>query len=270
MPAEATRPGLAPLGEGTDERGEASEACKRLPAEPDDRTAYERRRDALFLFLARPFWARIALVHLLCIVGDGAFFFFLMVNWQAMCTPVDGECEPRDWWLNLSLQILNGLFTYGVLITSPWRAANAVHLSCSPRTTAAGYDMNGRPTEAIWFFIPRARRRAIIALLLGNTLGQIANQATRIVYNSYEAAETWPGVLWVNLFFAQNMACAATAGALQWYEESRLRKACPNNFPPGPVAYFREWIRTSDWLAGWRVRRMLGARLGARSRTSNL
>ena len=24
---------------------------------------------------------------------------------QAMCTPIDGRCEPRDWWYNLSIQV---------------------------------------------------------------------------------------------------------------------------------------------------------------------
>ena len=33
------------------------------------------------------------------------------MNWQAMCTPVDGLCEPRNWWYNLSIQVRNGVFT---------------------------------------------------------------------------------------------------------------------------------------------------------------
>ena len=98
-----------------------------------------------------------AVVHLLWIIGDGALFFFLLMNWQvcnptqrglqpcaarpatlcgpacnpmrcglqpyaagsiallmnrrqAMCTPVDGMCEPRNWWYNLSIQVRDGLF----------------------------------------------------------------------------------------------------------------------------------------------------------------
>ena len=45
-------------------------------------------------------------MHLLWIIGDGALFFFLLMNWQAMCTPdEDGLCEPRNWWYNLSIQV---------------------------------------------------------------------------------------------------------------------------------------------------------------------
>ena len=113
--------------------------------------------------MSRPFWGWLAFLHLLWIIGDGAFFVFLVLNWQvdkskgrrgawheawrmahgvrhgvaacvvhgvwrmthrvtasvaatlhshqllphapqAMCTPVDGRCEPRDWWNNLSIQ----------------------------------------------------------------------------------------------------------------------------------------------------------------------
>ena len=45
-------------------------------------------------------------MHLVWIIGDGALFFFLLMNWQAMCTPdEDGLCEPRNWWYNLSIQV---------------------------------------------------------------------------------------------------------------------------------------------------------------------
>ena len=94
-----------------------------------------------------------------------------------MCTPVEGRCEPRNWWYNLSIQVLNVLFTYGVLVTMPsnpnpspnpslgnhspnpspnpgpsptlspnqvtmpWRLADAHHLGCSRHSTEAGCDL---------------------------------------------------------------------------------------------------------------------------------
>ena len=48
---------------------------------------------------------------------------------QAMCTPVEGRCEPRNWWYNLGIQVLNVLFTYGVLV--PMMPSNP---SPTPRT----------------------------------------------------------------------------------------------------------------------------------------
>ena len=60
----------------------------------------------------------------------------------------------------------------------------------------AGCDFYGRPTTAIWFHIPQAHRRRIMPLLLGNTFGQFANQATRCVYNTFDAQYSYPGSLW--------------------------------------------------------------------------
>ena len=56
----------------------------------------------------------------------------------------------------------------------------------------AGCDFYGRPTTAIWFHIPQAHRRRIMPLLLGNTFGQFANQATRCVYNIFDAQYSYP------------------------------------------------------------------------------
>lgn len=211
----------------------------------NDASALEAARDATLRFLARPFWAWLSLIHILLIVGDGAFFFFLLVNWQAMCVPdASGKCEPRNWWYNLSIQVLNALFTYGVALTMAWRLANAHHLCCSRRSCAPGRDLYGRPTDAIWFSVPVGHRRAIVALLLGNTFGQFANQATRIVYSDFASADGFPGNVWTNVFFGQNMLCAFAAAVYQAVQESRVRRADPQRFPPGPVEKLAALVRS--------------------------
>ena len=110
--------------------------------------ACSKRRATRRSFLARPFWAWLGVLHILLIIGDGALFF-LLVNWQAMCVPdASGKCEPRNWWYNLSIQVLNALFTYGVALTMAWRLANAHHLCCSRRSCApAATSTAGRPTR---------------------------------------------------------------------------------------------------------------------------
>ena len=52
-----------------------------------------------------------------------------------------------------------------LLTTLPWRVANVWHVSCSPRDCSAGLDFYGRPTNAIWFHIPRRPRIAILVLI---------------------------------------------------------------------------------------------------------
>jgi len=197
----------------------------------------ELARDDLLLFMSRSYWGYLAIVHLFLIIGDGALFFFLLMGWQTLCGPnFEPSCERRDTTYNISVQILNGLFTYGVLVTMPWRLANTHHLWCSRRSSQAGCDFYGKPTEAIWFHIPPAHRKGIMALLLlGNTLGQFANQATRIVYFDFELQATSPGSIWTQVFFFQNFACAFAGAIYQAVQERRLRLGQSGRFPPGPL-----------------------------------
>ena len=172
-----------------------------------------------------------------------------------MCTPVDGICDPRNWWYNVSVQVrrrpLLGLWrapsrrcprswrVYGdpaprplglarcstasspTECSSPCRGGSptrttsaarharrrrgpfaiahasptldaprpnhkptprAPRPSPSPSPEQAGCDFYGKPTHAIWFHIPTAHRKAVVALLLGNTFGQFANQAPYAPY----------------------------------------------------------------------------------------
>lgn len=65
---------------------------------------FERIRDSVLLFLLRPCFTHLAIVHILLIVMDGALFFFLMVGAHNMCSP-QFDCPTRNFWLNLSLQV---------------------------------------------------------------------------------------------------------------------------------------------------------------------
>ena len=124
----------------------------------------------------------------------------------------------------------------------------------------AGCDFYGRPTTAIWFHIPQAHRRRIMPLLLGNTFGQFANQATRCVYNTFDAQYSYPGSLWTrsscttlppplplplplprplplplpltSVFFGQNFLCALAGVLYRAVQEQQLRRSQPNLFPP--------------------------------------
>lgn len=133
--------------------------------QPDDTTCVERIRDKTLAFLAAPLlslWTVVSIMLLLMIVGWGALLFFLLIN----VAPGGG------WWQNISNQVLAALFTYGVLLTAPWRLANVHHLWCSVRSSAPGGDFYARKTEAIWFHIPAFHRKGITLFMLGNTAGE--------------------------------------------------------------------------------------------------
>ena len=53
------------------------------------------------------------------------------------CVALFLDCQPRNWWLNWSIQLLNVNFTFGALVALPWRLANSWHLwglACPGRT----------------------------------------------------------------------------------------------------------------------------------------
>ena len=207
----------------------------------------EAHRDQLLRILDRPVFQTVGLVVILLIVADGAFFFFLLVGWQAMCRPRT-DCDPRNWWYNWSIQILNILFTYQALITMPWRSTNFLHLagwSCPHRNNHPGLNLYGVSDSNLWFHIPVRRRLSISTLLLGNCIFQFFNQGTRFYFYNHERQGSFPGNIWTNVFFAASFACAGAAGLWQAHEAARLRAKHPRGtFGPGPLEILRNlWDR---------------------------
>jgi hypothetical protein len=206
-------------------------------------TTYERRRDALLKFLSSPVWNWLGILVTLGIVIDGAFFFMILVGML--------EIRPeatKNWWYNVSLQLLCGFFSYSHLITLPWRLANIEHLASARRSSATGVDFYGLPSASIWFHIPPGARKVILILLMEAAITQYINQAMRLVFYSYERSETPLGVLMVNLFFGLSFLGGISGGIYQARQESRLRKARPDLFSASAVEVAAGVYR--DWRAG--------------------
>jgi len=199
----------------------------------------EKSRDALLKLLDSTFFRYLGILVLILVIIDGAFFFFLLVGWQAMCNdPTRTDCDPRDWWYNWSIQVLNVLFTYMAVVSMPWRCINAIHLSggaCPRRSFEIGHDLYGRPTELIWFHIPRLHKALITAQLLGNCIAQFINQGTRIYYPDFDSQNKAPGSIWTNVFFGLSFFLAFTGVCCILHQEGKLRKEFPGRFGPGPV-----------------------------------
>lgn len=204
----------------------------------------EKCRDSIIDMLDAPFFQCLGIFVLFWVITDGAFFFFLLMGWHAMCEPKD-DCDPRNWWLNFSIQFLNVLFTYMATVSMTWRCTNLLHLlgwSCPNRAHSEGLDLYGCPTEQIWFHIPRRARIVIMVQLLGNCIAQYINQITRAIFWTYDESDVYPGVLWTNLFFALSFLLAATGGACVVWQEHKLRKAQPDRFGPGPVDIIKGFL----------------------------
>jgi hypothetical protein len=78
-------------------------------------TITERYRDTLLRTFDLPIFQYIGIFIIVGVVIDGAIFFFLLMGWHTLCHPVT-DCEPRNTVYNISIQILNGFFTYMAIV----------------------------------------------------------------------------------------------------------------------------------------------------------
>jgi Protein of unknown function (DUF2985) len=213
----------------------------------------ERYRDAILRALDLPIFQSIGIAVLLGVIIDGALFFFLLVGWHTLCTPRT-DCEPRNRIYNISIQVLNGFFTYMAIVTLPWRVSNFLHLtqcSCPPRSNAIGCNLYGQLDSDLWFHIPVRRRLYITIILLLNCFFQFVNHATRFVKITYDEQDKAPGNIWTNVFFAAAFLSAGIGGVWIAVEAAALRKAQPGKFGHGPVDtvkhlyrhHFLRWLR---------------------------
>ena len=204
-------------------------------------TTGEKMRDALLRMLDSPFFQYLGICVLIGVVGSGALFFFFLMGWQTLCRPRT-DCQPRNDIYNISIQILNGFFTYMAVVSMPWRCTNFLHTtgwSCPRRENAPGHDLYGQATDDVWFHVPLRKRIWVLVFLLLNCLTQFANQATRIKFYSFELQNEYPGSLWVNVFFVAAFLTAGIGGALMGHYEGKVRATDPERFGPGPIELVR-------------------------------
>lgn len=201
---------------------------------PIESTCYERSRDVTLNALNTKFMEIFTICFIVAVIVVGAAFFFILIGAVPLKKP-----EPRNEVFNVSVQCLTGLITWPAVISLPWRISNLIHIKCTHRNNLPGHDFYGKPTDSIWFHIPTGPRLCIVYLLISNSLTQFCNQASRIVFFSHEEAESWPGALFVNLFFFGGFAPAIGAAWYQWRQEEILRKEHPDRFHPGPVEYIK-------------------------------
>lgn len=210
------------------------------------RSPREKFRDFVLRMLDRPSFQVLGALVMIAIVVDGAAFFFFLMGWQTVCdTPSKTDCSPRNEIYNLTVQILVWLFTYTATVSMPWRCANAIQIfGCGIRDNWKGLDLYGRPTNEVWFHIDLCNRGGIIVCLVLNCLLQYANQATRIIFYNYELQDTYPGVYWVNIFFALSFVMGGVGALWSTICCERLRKQHPGRFGPGLAKVAKQYWRT--------------------------
>ena len=145
----------------------------------------------------------------------------------------------------LGVQVLTALFTYFNIIVLPWRLAIFKHV-VDHRSDAPGRDFYGRPTEAIWFHIPRRPRVWIVFFLLASEAMHFTTQTARFFYPSYEASNAMPGVLVCNVPFGLAVLLGMIGGIIQGQQEKKLTKANPDHYPPSLLGHIFELRRRGE------------------------
>jgi hypothetical protein len=179
---------------------------------------------ALVQFFEKPIFERLVIVWLILVVVDGAFFFLLLVGWLSL-----GSTNLNNKWMNLSIQVLNVLFTYISVYNLPGR------VQCFRKLLNNKWERT-RDMDDIFNHLTWKQRVGIIVLLLLNCMTQFVNQGFRCAYYSFELSteHVWE----VNTFFALSFGTAIWAAIWEGLEERKLRHSGKYTGPPDALHEF--------------------------------
>ena len=258
-----------PIGSNKNEDtgGSSSEDEELPPPQPspssnnfgrDDRkpvlTRVERARDAWIRLMEHPrFLVPSSLFLLACIAGFGGFLLCLLFGWHAVCRP-RFDCEPRNFYFNACVQLLNALFTVKALCVLPGRVAHFRHgQGWTRRCNGVGCDLHGvADSDTAWFHVALSRRNRISAWLLGECLFQCLNQATRVIYYDYESStQTAAGMLWTSGFLVVAIVSGATGSVGYVRALLAVQRSDPGRFGVPVTDALRAAHRQHGWRHMW-------------------
>ena len=139
------------------------------------------------------------------------------------------------------------ILTYVNLLPIPWRVAILID-ACGDLIhpdREVGLDFYGRPTEALWFHLPRYDRAKISLLLNCGYAAHIASFVSALYFWEYIETQIWPGAFAINLPGGLSILSIIAAGVLQGKAEVKLIEAQPQRFPPAASKYF--WEAVAEW-----------------------
>ena len=253
----------------------------RRPA-PPDATRLERFRDMMLECGTAPAIAALQIVWLtalavIFVVFVGCLLYFWGLgdaSWSdygcttnfscCTCDMATGTLTYRieDYWQERMAQAMSALFTYSVLLATPWRISillqcfdqcNCVCRERCHRTAPRckdlgdGVDFYGRPNEMNFFHFPWSARLAIAVLLNLNTLLQLVHQVLHFVWNDVVTYMMQPnGLISLATGPAAGVLTGAPVALIQLRQEYRLHVLGPGRFPPTPLN------TVGELWTGWR------------------
>ena len=179
------------------------------------------------------------------------------VSGNSTCCTCDAGAltyKVEDYWNEKMTQGLSALFTYSVLLATPWRLSilgqcfnfhsripkDGASVLTASHGLQAGVDFYGKPNEMPFYHIPWGPRLAIALLLNLNTLMQLIHQVLHFVWNDVVIAFEQPYGM-ISLMTGPLAGCftGAPAAIIQMYWDNQLHAREPKRFPPGIVQAIR-------------------------------
>jgi len=203
------------------------------PAVDDiDLTRAEKFRDTLIAVIDHPYFlypATVICMTLLTVFG--LLLLCLLFGLHTLCSPVR-DCEPRNFWFNACLQIINWVFTFKALCSLPWRVSDYCHArGWTRRSHALGHNWHGifKISDA-WYHVDPSTRSRIVASMLTECFFQFLNQGTRVYYMDYASSTTFPGIIWTNCFILGAMVSGAVGTVGYFRATEKVKRQQPDQF----------------------------------------
>ena len=169
----------------------------------------------------------------------GYFYGSTREEWSAP------ECNTAQQVFTLCVKACTAIFSYINFLPIPWRVSiwmdAFVGRPMMDDELKDGVDFYGRPTDALWFHLPRADRRRIAVLLNLAWVTHYVSQAYHLAYWTTAAGQELAGSLGQNVPFILSILSGVVAGVLQGIAEKRTMTADPERFPPKAM----EWVKAA-------------------------
>jgi len=178
--------------------------------------------------------------------------------------------------MNILIQIVNGLFTFAAVYNLPVRCRRLWKLykektrsgvqrrltiellnSGNNGFTTQSAEAWVRESELIFDRLEWSTKHVILQSLLWNSLFQIINQVFRCIYYSYQRANTYPGNIFVNVFFPLAILASVIAALTQAIAEKHFRERYslgkkPNNFKKTLIEFWHNlWKDQTEGQKGF-------------------
>ena len=149
-------------------------------------------------------------------------------------------CTNAQIWFNVCIKFFAFYFGYINLLQLPWTVSIFMNAHF-PRKDApqVGVDFYGRPSESLWFHLPRSTRSLVASLLLFSLIAQTCAVIFHLMWFSYLAGQTFPGALLQNIWIPLQLGTQIAASNVQSKAEKGAREAYPGRFPPALDEYLK-------------------------------